>query len=109
MFAACKAAATLLQLQKHEEDAQRNSRVFLVSIKDNQNRTTSCGLDDDSDNDDDCISESAAMEAALQAAREIQSRGRRMPVQDAQIHRWSFCCAVISNRVLALTCAAEPQ
>jgi hypothetical protein len=87
MFAACKAAVTLLQLQKHEEDAQQKSRVFSVSNKDNQNRAISCGLDDDGDDDDDCISEAAAMEAALQAAREIQSRGRRMPVQDAQIHR----------------------
>ena len=106
MFASCRAAGRAQQQTRDElhESSQRDKTVcsgFLDQDND----------DDDGDNfDSDSLSETAALEAAVQAARIVQSRGRRTPVQDALIHRLECLhCLLLdlgpSNNVFN----AEPQ
>jgi hypothetical protein len=68
--------------QKREDNARSSSLAHASHVL----------LSDDDDNDDDAdesngLDDAAALEAAVMAARSIQSRGRRTPLQDALIHR----------------------
>jgi hypothetical protein len=73
----------------HSRDQNRESDASSSSLA----QVSQVLLSDDDDDDDDEIKESdvldnkSAFEAAVIAARTIQSRGRRTPVQDALIHR----------------------
>jgi hypothetical protein len=90
MFASCRAAG---KAQQQTSDELHKSNQNESSQGQREKTLTSGFLDQDNDDDDgsdvyaDDLSESAALEAAMEAARIVQSRGRRTPVQDALIHR----------------------
>jgi hypothetical protein len=103
MFATCRAAGRAQQQTRDElhESSQRDKTVssgFLDQDND----------DDDGDNfDSDSLSESAALEAAVQAARIVQSRGRRTPVQDALIHRLECLHRLLLDLDPVTTCSTQ--